>query len=108
MKLILAALLGLALAAPARAWENPDGPIRTVWLEAIGLKSYDARAEFRSDGSRQSINDSSLGARLGWVASPTMTLTFLFSYDRSKVGDVQGKFYNMGLAWRFYLNRPER
>ena len=61
MRLALLILAGLLVAAPARAWENPDGTVRTVWLEAIGLKSYDARAEVRTTGPRQTVNDSSIG-----------------------------------------------
>ena len=108
MRLALLILAGLLVAAPALAWENPDGPVRTVWLEAIGLKSYDARAEVRTTGPRQTVNDSSVGGRLGFVAGPSLTLTFLASYDRTRVGDVQGKFFNAGVALRFYLVRPER
>lgn len=108
MKLILAALLGLTLAAPARAWENPDGPIRTVWLETLGLKSVDGHDGIPWANGKSHVATGALGFRLGFVLDPTVTMSLGYRYDYQRIGDSTQRVGAAEMVVRFYLVRGGR
>lgn len=119
MKLALLILAGLLIAAPVRAWENPDGPKGTTWLEFGGATSVNASWKLEQkvyEGSPSLKNDaSSASARLsyGFVAAPRLTIMAGLSYSTSTLKNIdlssqyvnqQNRFLEVGAAVRVYLS----